>query len=149
MRKICDFKILLSFLSLFLLSFSISYSYNDENIEYEIYTNFSLEKQIDNYDTQWVKSWIVKNALKWIASTLRIWWSYLENLLKNAWAPNSVINSIFNNRYSIANTLDNIADNFNYISNNVKFNVYQIMQQQWFSHSVSWYIAQIVDFIAF
>lgn len=146
LKKITSFFTALIFLFSYV---SFSYWYDNSNewtLEYDI---FLENTSSDYYETQWLKTWIVKNALNWISSTLRLWWKTLEGILKKTWASDDIINSIFNKRYTIANTLDDIADNFDYISHNVKMWVYEIMKQQGFNHNISWYIAQIVDFIAF
>lgn len=152
MKKNNFLKKIISFFTILIFLFScISFSYWYDNLNEKIEKDNLLLEDTPNdyYETQWVKTWIVKNALNWIASTLRLWWKTLEDILKKTWASDDIINSIFNRRYTVANTLDDIADNFDYISHNVKMWVYEIMKQQGFNHNTSWYIAQIVDFIAF
>ena len=152
MKKNNFFKKIISFFVILIFLFSCTsslYWYNNLSEKTEKDNLILKGTPNDYYETQWLKTWIVKNALNWISSTLRLWWKTLEGILKKTWASDDIINSIFNKRYTIANTLDDIADNFDYISRNVKMWVYEIMKQQGFNHNISWYIAQIVDFIAF
>ena len=97
----------------------------------------------------WIKSWIVKKAMQAVAYALRYSLSWVKTFLNSIGATQAEINIVASQATSIANALDRVAIYFDYYSATTKTIIMQQLQAQWFSFTVSYWVAQIVDFVAF
>lgn len=148
------------FISLFAAVFSISLVSSqvfaiDTSSWITVQNNTQLEKTLPTQSgsttiqPRGIKSWIIKKGMEAVAYALRYSMPSVSSFLIKIWAPSNIITEIRNKASVIAGTLEKIAINFNYVSSTVKTTVYQQLQAQWFSQQVSYWVAQIIDFVTF
>lgn len=100
---------------------------------------------IPKYETQWIKSYIVKKSLKAIASALRSFSDdTLRKLAEVATSDVKTINKIIKDKHSLANQIDNIADKYDYVTTSIRDGIYYALLP-YRGHDIAWVLSRLLD----
>lgn len=99
----------------------------------------------DNNQTNGVKSYVVKKSIRAISYALRNYSDdTLRKWLKIGTDDTKIINKIINEKHSLADKLDNIADNYDYATTSIRQGIYDaLVWVLW--HKISWALAYMLD----